>query len=213
APWRGEVRGWVARGCGRSGWDIKAVQRLIVLSATYRQSSRVTPALLQKDPENRVLARGPRLRLPAEMIRDQALLAAGLLVEKIGGPSVKPYMPEGIWKDLIMQDAEYNQSKGADLYRRSIYTFWKRTVAPPWRLNVYPPRRERCVVRKNGTTTPLQALNLMNDVIFVEAAGFIGQRMVREGGSRAANRLSYGFRLLTGRMPTPDEAEILRRNF
>ena len=107
------------------------MQKLIVTSAAYRQSSQVTPELEQRDPENRLLARGPRSRLPAEMIRDQALYAAGLLIEKVGGPSVKPYQPAGLWKEISMQDMDYTQGKGEDLYRRSLYTFWKRTVAPP----------------------------------------------------------------------------------
>ena len=111
------------------------MQKLIVTSATYRQSSKATPELLERDPENRLLARGPRFRLPAEMIRDQALCVAGLLTEKLGGPSVKPYQPEGLWKELAMQDMDYVQSKGPDLYRRSLYTFWKRTIAPPMMMN------------------------------------------------------------------------------
>jgi hypothetical protein len=208
-PSHPDLLDWLADEFMHTGWNVKALHKLIVTSATYRQSSAAPSELLQKDPDNRLLARGPRLRLPAETIRDQALFAAGLLTEKIGGPSVKPYMPEGIWKDLIMQDAEYIQSKGADLYRRSIYTFWKRTVAPPLMMNFDSALRESCVVRESRTNTPLQALNLMNDVAFVEAARFIGQRMLKEGGS---DRLAYGFRLVTGRRPTREEAEILGNN-
>ena len=184
-PSHPELLDWLATEFIRSGWDVKAMQKLIVTSAAYRQSSKATPELLQRDPENRLLARGPRFRLPAEMIRDQALFAAGLLAEKLGGPSVKPYQPAGLWKELAMQDMDYVQSKGPDLYRRSLYTFWKRTIAPPMMVNFDAAQRESCVVRENRTNTPLQALNLMNDVTFVEAARFLGQRMMKEGGADA----------------------------
>jgi len=185
------------------------MQKLIVMSATYRQSSRVTPELLQRDPENRLLARGSRVRLPAEVVRDQALAAAGLLVEKIGGPSVKPYQPAGLWKEVTMQGLDYVQDHGEDLYRRSMYTFWKRTSAPPEMMNFDAAGRESCVVRESRTNTPLQALNLMNDVTFLEAARFIGQRMLKEGGSDDASRLRYGFGLLLARAPSPKELEVL----
>jgi hypothetical protein len=185
------------------------MQKLIVMSATYRQSSKVTPELEERDPENRLLARGPRFRLPAEMIRDQALFAAGMLSEKIGGPSVKPYQPDGLWKDLSMQNMDYVQSKGPDLYRRSLYTFWKRTIAPPTMVTFDAAQRESCVVRETRTNTPLQALDLMNDVTFVEAARLIGQRMMKEGGADPDARLRYGFRLTLGRSPSADEERIL----
>jgi len=209
-PSHPELLDWLATEFVRSGWDMKALQKLILTSATYRQSSRVSAELLQKDPGNRLLARGPRFRLPAEMIRDQALLAAGLLAEKLGGPSVKPYQPPDLWKELIMQDMEYVQSKGPDLYRRSLYTFWKRTVPPPVMVNFDSANREVCVVRESRTNTPLQALNMMNDVTFLEAARFIGQRMMNEGGSTPELRLRHGFRLLTGRAPVSGELEILQ---
>ena len=167
-------------------------------------------ALQQRDPENRLLARGPRYRLPAEMVRDQALFVSGLLAENVGGPSVKPYQPAGLWKDLVMQNVEYVESKGDDLHRRSLYTFWKRTIAPPMMANFDSAMRESCVVRENRTNTPLQALNLMNDVSFLEAARFVGQRMLKEGGSTADARLGYGFRLVTGRKPTAAEEQVLR---
>ena len=182
-PSHPELLDWLATEFVRSGWDLKGMLKLIVTSATYRQSSKATPELVQRDPENRLLARGPRFRLPAEMVRDQALFAAGLLVEKRGGPSVKPYQPAGVWEDLTMDDVSYNQGKGADLYRRSLYTFWKRTVAPPMMANFDSAMRESCVVRETRTNTPLQALNLMNDVTFLEAARFVGQRMMKEGGT------------------------------
>ena len=182
-PSHPELLDWLATEFVRTGWDMKAMQKLIVTSSAYRQSSKAAPELLQRDPENRLLGRGPRFRLPAEAIRDQALYIAGLLTEKIGGPSVKPYQPEGLWKDLSMQDMDYVRSKGPDLYRRSLYTFWKRTIAPPMMMNFDAAGREACVVRENRTNTPLQALNLMNDVTFVEAARFLGQRMMQEAGA------------------------------
>jgi len=213
SPSHPELLDWLATEFVRSGWDLKDILRLIVTSATYRQSSKATLELLQRDPENRLLARGPRFRLSAEMVRDQALFAAGLLVEKLGGPSVKPYQPAGVWEDLTMDDVSYNQGKGADLYRRSLYTFWKRTVAPPMMANFDSAMRESCVVRETRTNTPLQALNLMNDVTFLEAARFVGQRMMKEGGNELPSRLRYGFRLVAGRTPTAAEAQVLRDNF
>jgi hypothetical protein len=189
------------------------MQKLIVTSATYRQSSKMSPDLQQRDPENRLLARGPRYRLPAEMVRDQALFVSGLLSEKLGGPSVKPYQPAGLWKDLVMQNMDYIESKGEDLHRRSLYTFWKRTIAPPMMANFDSAMRESCVVRENRTNTPLQALNLMNDVSFLEAARFIGQRMLKEGGAAPDVRLRYGFRLVTGRTPSAAEEQVLHDSF
>src|SRR5262249_7396205 len=148
---------WLATEFVRTGWDMKAMLRLIVTSATYRQASRVTPALLQKDPENRLLARGPRFRLSAEMIRDQGLAASGLLVEKLGGPSAKPYHPPGLVKELTGTE-DYVQDHGETLYRRSLYTYFKRTVAPPTMMTFDAAGRETCVVRETRTNTPLQAL-------------------------------------------------------
>jgi len=211
-PSNPDLLDWLATEFVRSGWDLKALQKTIVTSATYRQSSEATPEMLQRDPENRLLARGPRFRLPAEMIRDQALSAAGLLVDKIGGPSVKPYQPEGLWKETSMQDMDYVQGHGEDLYRRSLYTFWKRTIAPPEMINFDSANREACVVRETRTNTPLQALNLMNDVTYVEAARFIGQRMMKEGGASAEDRLRYGFRLVTGHWPSRAQQEVLLDN-
>jgi hypothetical protein len=209
-PSHPELLDWLATEFVRSGWDVKALQKLIVTSAAYRQSSKATPELLQRDPENRLLARASRFRLPAETIRDQALAASGLLVERVGGPSVKPYQPEGLWKDLIMQDMDYVQDHGDALHRRSLYTFWKRTVAPPMLATFDSANREACVVRESRTNTPLQALDLMNDVTFLEAARFLGQRMLKEGGADAASRLRLGFRLVTGRAPSAAETQVLR---
>ena len=188
-------------------WDVKHLQKLIVTSATYRQSSHVTPALLQRDPENRLLARGPRVRYSAEMVRDQALASSGLLVEKIGGPSVKPYQPEGLWKDLSGTD--YVQDKGDKLYRRGMYTFWKRTVAPPMMVLFDSAGRETCIVRESRTNTPLQALTLMNETSFVESARRLAQRVMLEETEPDA-RLTRAFRLVLSRSPRPDELRILR---
>jgi len=211
-PSHPELLDWLATEFIRTNWDMKGMVKTIVMSAAYQQESKTSPDMLQRDPENRLLARGPRIRMPAEMVRDSALLAAGLLTEKLGGPSVKPYQPAGLWKELIMQDMDYVQSTGADLYRRSLYTFWKRTVAPPMMANFDSALREACTVRENRTNTPLQALNMMNDVTFVEAARFIGQRMILEGGKEANARLRHGFRLVTGRAPTAREAAVLGEN-
>ena len=145
------------------------------------------------------------------MIRDQALAASGLLVERIGGPSVKPYQPEGLWKE-IATDGEYAQDHGADLYRRSLYTYWKRTVAPPSMVAFDATARETCTVRETRTNTPLQALTLMNEVTFVEASRVFAQRMLREGGPTSETRIRFGFRLTTGREPTSAELEILNED-
>lgn len=188
-------------------WDTKRILKLIVTSATYRQSSRVTPALLQKDPDNRLLARGPRVRLAADMIRDQALFASGLLVEKIGGPSVRPYQPPGLAKELTGTE-DYVQDHGAGLYRRSLYTFWKRTIAPPTLMNFDAANRETCVVRETRTNTPLQALNLMNDVAFVEAARVMAERVMKAKKTPDL-RLAFAFRLAAARSPRPSELKVL----
>src|SRR5207253_1771585 len=166
-PTHPELLDWLATEFVRTGWNVKAMQKLIVMSATYRQASKVTPLLLSRDPENRLLARGPRLRLSAEMIRDQALAISGLLVERLGGPSVKPYQPKGLWKEL--GDVDYTPDHGENLYRRSLYTFWKRTVAPPSMMTFDAAARETCSVRETRTNTPLQALTLMNEITYVEA--------------------------------------------
>ncbi len=209
-PSHPELLDWLAVDFVENGWDVKALLKKIMRSETYRQSSKVTPALMAKDPDNRLLARGPRIRMAAEMVRDSALFEAGLLHEQLGGPSVMPYQPDGLWKDVIMQDFDYVQAKGPDLYRRGLYTFWKRTAAPPMMMNFDASQREACMVRENRTNTPLQALNLMNDVTFLEAARFIGQRMILEGGQGKDDRLRHGFRIVAGRAPTEKEMGVLR---
>ncbi|MBI3862423.1 MAG: DUF1553 domain-containing protein [Planctomycetia bacterium] len=195
------------RGGTKGAWDVKSLLRLIVTSSTYRQSSKSIPALQQRDPDNRLLGRGPRMRLSAEMVRDQALFAGGLLVEKLGGPSVKPYQPAGLWKELA--DTEYVQDTGENLYRRSMYTFFKRTVAPPTMMTFDAAGRETCVVRETRTNTPLQALTLMNEVTFIESARGLAQRIMAHGGPSPAERLTLAFRLAISRAPRPREIEIL----
>jgi hypothetical protein len=211
-PSHPELLDWLATEFLRVGWDMKAIQKTIVMSSTYRQSSKVTPELLQKDPENRLLTRGARVRLPAEMVRDQALAMSGLLVEKIGGPSVKPYQPAGLWKELSGGD-DYKPDTGEGLHRRSLYTYWKRTAPPPMMMNFDAAGRETCVVRELRTNTPLQALNLMNDVTYLEAARKMAERMMKEGGDSPASRIGYGFELATIRKPREREMEILRSSF
>ncbi len=209
-PSHPELLDWLATEFVASGWDIKKLHRLIVTSATYRQASEASPELLRADPENRLLARGPRRRLSAEAVRDQALFVSGLLTEKIGGPSVKPYQPDGLWQE-IATDTVYIQSHEDDLYRRSLYTYWKRTVAPPTMVTFDATSREACTVQRSRTNTPLQALALMNDVTFIEAARVMAQRLMSEGGLSMAERTTYGFKTITARPPEPAELIILQR--
>jgi hypothetical protein len=204
---------WMATEFIRTGWDIKAMQRLIVTSATYRQSSRMTPELHERDPENRLLARGPRYRLPAEMVRDNALSVSGLLHEQLGGPAVFPYQPKGIWEELAFGDVysaqTYVPSHGTDLYRRSMYTFWKRTAPPVSLITFDAPDREKCTARRAVTNTPLQALVLLNDPTYVEAARALAQRMIRQGAD-PSKRIRYAFRLVAARDPGAKEIAVLR---
>ncbi|MBL8215254.1 MAG: DUF1553 domain-containing protein [Bryobacterales bacterium] len=202
-PIHQDVLDWLAVEFMDSGWDIRHILKTIVMSETYRQNSAVSPELLQRDPDNRMLARGPRLRLSAEMIRDQALFASGLLVERMGGPSVKPYQPAGLWQELS-GGRGYVTDKGEGLYRRSLYTYWKRTVAPPSMITFDSPTRESCIVRETRTNTPLQALTLMNDVTYLEAARKLGERMMHEG-------LAKGFVRVLSRQPSAKEQAILER--
>ena len=189
-----------------SGWDIKAIQRLIVTSSTYKQQSEPTSELLTMDPQNELLARGPRLRLTAEMIRDQALAVSGLLDPTLGGPPVKPYQPAGLWKQK--SDVSYDQGTGSDLYRRTLYTFFKRTSPPPSLITFDLPTRDHCVLRRQRTTTPMQALVLLNDPQYVEAARHLAARML--GMTTLEQQIELGFRALTGRQPSPPETETLR---
>lgn len=209
-PSHPELLDWLAVELRQKGWNVKGLLKTMVMSATYRQSSRATPELLQRDPDNHLLARGPRLRLPAEMIRDQALFISGLLVEKQGGPSVRPYQPVGLYNDMLFSNmTDYAQEKSEDLWRRSLYTFWKRTVMPPAMQVFDASSREYCKVRETRTNTPLQALNLMNDVTYVESARMLAQRMLNEGGARPEDRVTLGFRLAAGRLPDETERQVL----
>jgi Protein of unknown function (DUF1553)/Protein of unknown function (DUF1549)/Planctomycete cytochrome C len=199
-------------------WDVRALVRSIVTSATYRQSSVVSRALYERDPENRLLARGPRFRLQAEFIRDQALAAGGLLNRAIGGKSVSPYQPAGLWEELMSREdgknwtaQSYEQSHGADLYRRTMYTFWKRTCPPPTLSTFDAPDRETCTVRRARTNTPLQALVLLNDPTYVEAARKFAERILKEGGTTSAARLEFAFRTATSRRPAERERAVLAR--
>jgi hypothetical protein len=209
-PVNPELLDWLAVDFMDSGWNVKALQKTIVMSATYRQSSKATPELLQRDPENRLLARGPRYRLGPEMIRDQALALSGLLVEKLGGPSVKPYQPPGLWQELAGGKG-YQQDKGEGLYRRTLYIYWKRTIAPPFMVNFDSPNREVCTVMENRTNTPLQALDLMNDVTFVEASRKIAERVLTAGGPTAGQRIDYLYRLFLARRARPAEQRVMAR--
>nr|MDQ3624576.1 DUF1553 domain-containing protein [Verrucomicrobiota bacterium] len=215
APSHPELLDWLAvrfrDGDGETKpWDVQALLELIVTSATFRQSSHFTPQLLARDPGNRLLARGPRYRLPAEFIRDQALALGGLLVERIGGPSVKPYQPPGLWEAVSYNgDATYEADHGESLYRRSLYTYWKRQSPPPGILTFDGPTREVCTMGRPRTNTPLQALVLLNDVTYVEAARGLATRMMREGEAPIA----HGFRLATGRTPKAAEDAALQSYF
>ena len=213
-PSNQQLLDWLATEFVRTNWDVKAMQRLIVTSAAYRQASRVTPELLEKDPENRLIARGPRFRLSAEMVRDGELYLSGLLKEQVGGASVDPYQPKGVWEEIAYGDGftsqTYQQGHGDDLHRRSLYTFWKRTAPPPEMTTFDAPDREKCAARRTITNTPLQALVLLNDTTYVEAARSLAERMLLEGGKTPAARLDYGFRLATARAPQPRELAVLR---
>ncbi|MFO0927483.1 MAG: DUF1553 domain-containing protein [Gemmataceae bacterium] len=211
-PTHPELLDWLARDFVTHGWDVKRFLKQIALSATYRQSAAVTPDRLAKDPYNQLLARAPARRLTAEMLRDQALVASGLLVEKTGGPSVYPYQPAGLWNEA-MGRPHYPQSRGADLYRRSLYTVWKRTVPHPQLTTFDAADRSVCTVRRQTTSTPLQSLALLNDPQLVEAARLLGQRLLKEGGQAPAEQVAWAFRLITGRRATAKESAVLVRLF
>ncbi len=206
-PSHPELLDWLSRTFIDSGWDIKRLVRLIVTSATYRHSSNAAPELLTQDPENVLLARGPRFRLSAEMIRDGALAAGGLLVGTMGGPTVRPYQPPGLWEAKV--GATYQRDVGPGSHRRSLYTFWKRTIPPPTMLTFDATTREVCAVKRQTTATPLQALVLLNDPQFVEAARGLAQRACREAGPSLADRVTFLFRSTTGRRPSPRELTTL----
>lgn len=212
-PIHGALLDWLAVEFVESGWDVRHMLRLMTTSSTYRQSSRVSPQSRARDPKNRWLARGPRHRLDAEQIRDAALLMGGLLVERVGGPSVRPYQPPGIWRAVgytTSNTARFRVGKGDELWRRSIYTFWKRTAPPPTLVLFDAPSREACSVQRSRTNTPLQALALLNDVQFVEAARAFGARALASGGSTDDERLTWMWQWSTSRRPDAAELAVMR---
>ena len=210
-PSHPELLDWLAVDFVESGWDLQHLIKQMVLSATYQQSSQGSEELMELDPENTLLARGPRYRMQAEMIRDNALLASGLLVENVGGESVKPYQPKGLWIDLgnFSPKLLYYKADTLDgMHRRSMYTFIRRTSPPPSMQAFDVGDRSVCAVSRQTTNTPMQALVLMNDPQFVEAARKLGERMLTEGGETLTAQLKYGFRRVTSRYPTPAEVEV-----
>lgn len=214
-PTHPELLDWLAVEFRVKGWDIKQFFKLLVTSATYRQAATVTPAKLQKDPKNQFLSRGPRFRMDAEMVRDYALAASGLLVRKLGGPSVKPYQPDGVWEAIAMDVSNthfYKRDSGESLYRRSMYTFWKRS-APPASMEIFnAPSRQVCTVRRERTDTPLQALVTLNDVQFVEAARALAQRALKEGGTTEQAQEDFIVRRLLARPLRPAEQTVVRKS-
>ncbi len=213
-PSHPELLDWLAVEFVESGWDVKAMLRRMVLSATYRQDASVSPELLERDPQNRLLARGPRFRLQAELIRDVALSVSGLLSPKVGGPSGRPYQPDGLWREMSHYGSTpateqiYVQDHGEGLYRRGMYTIWKRTVPPPTLAAFDAPSREVCVVRRSRTNTPLQALVLLNETGFVEAARALAQRVML-GAAGDRDRIGQLYLLAVGREPDAEEREVL----
>ena len=206
-PSHPELLDWLANEFVRVGWDVKQLVKRIVTSATYRQSSQGSPAAFARDPENRLLGRGPRFRLPAELIRDNALSVSGLMVEHVGGPSVKPYQPQGLWKET--SNRGYQQDRGSNLYRRSLYTYWKRSVPPPNMFAIDAPTREICIVRRQRTNTPLMALVMLNDATFVEAARRLARRAMRQVAGKSRDRIASMFEISTARRPKPVELDVL----
>ena len=206
-PTHPELLDWLAVEFRESGWDVKRLVRLIVTSATYRQSSKFSPGAAERDPDNSLLARGPRYRLPSWMLRDQALAVSGLLVEKLGGPPVKTYQPSGVWEDATFGQIGYTQDHGEALYRRSLYIFWRRIVQPTLFFDV--ANRQNCAVKVGRTNTPLHALVTLNDITYVEAARALAQRILTTGGATDDERLAFAFRLCTARLPVDAEKSAL----
>ena len=199
-----------------AGWDTKSVVRLMVTSAAFKRSSVVTPEGLSRDPGNRLLARGPRFRLDSEQIRDNALFVSGLMVDKLGGPGVKPYQPPNIWEPVGFVGSNtrvYKQDTGEALYRRSLYVFIKRTAPAPFLSNFDAPSREQCTTVRERSDTPLQALQLMNDTQQFEAARALAQRMMTQGGASPAERIAFAYQVVLSRTPDTEEAAILQRQF
>jgi hypothetical protein len=211
-PSHPELLDWLAVEFHQNGWDTKHLCRLIVTSASYRQSSRVDPARYEMDPENRLLSRGARFRLPAWMLRDQALAVSGLLVARQGGPPVHPYQPEGVWEDATFGKKSYPQDHGEKLYRRSLYTFWRRIIGPTMFFD--SASRQVCTVKQPRTNTPLHALTTLNDVTYVEAARVLAESLLLEGGPHASadDQLEPLFRRILVRPPGEAELAILRQS-
>jgi hypothetical protein len=214
-PSHPELLDWLAVEFRESGWDVKRLYRLMVTSATYRQSAAATPEEVSRDPDNRLLSRGPRRRMDAEMVRDHALATSGLLVKRVGGPSVRPYQPPGVWEAVAMPESDtksYTQDKGDALYRRSLYTFWKR-AAPPASMDVFnAPSRETCTVTRECTNTPLQALVTLNDPQFIEAARVLAQRALHEGGADDNAKLHWIAEQVIARPLLDDEAKAISQS-
>ena len=211
-PSHPELLDWLALEFQNSGWDLKKLMKKMVMSATYRQSVSVDPKLAKIDPDNILLARGPQVRLQAELVRDHALAISGLLSDQIGGPSLKPYQPDGLWLQVASGNQplkEYIQDHGEDLYRKSMYTFWKRSLPPPSMITFDASTREQCAVRRQSTSTPMQALVLLNDPQFTEASRLFAQRMLAEGGTSVEDRIRFAFRLATSRLPKDEEVKLL----
>ncbi|MBM3848809.1 MAG: DUF1553 domain-containing protein [Verrucomicrobia bacterium] len=210
-PTHPELLDWLARRFIDDGWDVKAQLRRIVLSATYRQASRVGPEAQRRDPENLLLARGPRFRLPAEMLRDNALAVSGLISKRIGGVSVRPYQPPGLWEEKMFAGNSYQVGQGEDLYRRSLYTLWKRTVPNPTLQTFDAPDRALCTVQRPSTCTPLQAFVTLNDVTYLEAARFFAARILRESPGRTpAGRIDFAMKSLLARPASDSERAALK---
>ena len=204
---------WLAVDFVESGWNIKRMLKQMVMSSTYRQSSRVTKELLERDPENRLLARGPRFRLQGEFIRDNALAASGLLVSTIGGPSVKPYQPDGLWNEVSLSGEKFTRDNGEKLFRRSMYTYWKRSSPAPSLTIFDAPTREKCSLTRSRTNTPLQALVTLNDVQFVEASRALAERALKQGGETLDAQIDYAYRLAAGVRPKSFVREILKQAY
>ncbi|WP_394750231.1 PSD1 and planctomycete cytochrome C domain-containing protein [Spongiimicrobium salis] len=216
-PTHPELLDFLALKLQKENWDTKRMLKYIALSKTYQQDTKITEEALQMDPENRFLARAPRLRLSAELIRDQALKISGLLYKKVGGPSVKPYQPEGIWEETTGggggSTAAYVQSTGQDLYRKSLYTFWKRTVPPPSMMTFDASSRDLCSVKRQETNTPLQALVLLNDPQLIEASRVMAAQALRKYSSNIDQQIAELFSKATSRKPRSEEMEVLKKQY